>query len=347
MHELEARLARSEEEVNEKQRAYDNVQAVRCAAVAEAAQQRAAASEALGCLSFETKLSAKLAKPAAEEAASAREASLRSDYESRLESALGRANKLEKSLDVAQKEAHDVRLEREQLAAQLGEATASAARELPVRLDLSAQLAAASSRLKAEQAACKQMGQRVKEATERADREAAARQAAQAEAAAAVKRAEAEAGQKAALDRRLAAYHAHSTELAANGKKLKEMLSTAIGKAHKLAEKNVSLGAQLAAAAEARRCRVRVTFDDRDALLGQLAVAQEAAEHEAAKNEGLQAQLRASRQARHLTRGALLPVVCLRSRLAYAHLRHGSRNTILHSLLYVCGNIALIACNGI
>lgn len=311
VHELEARLARSAEEVNEKQRAYENVQAVRCAAVAEAAQQRAAASEALGRLSFETKLAAKLATHAAEEAASVREAGLRRDYESRLQSALGHVSELQSSLDIAQKEARDARRAREQLAAQLGEATASAARELPVRLDLSAQLAAASSRLKAEQAAGKAMAQRCKEATERADREAAARQAAQAQAAAAVQRAEAEAGQKVALDRRVAAYHAHCAELAANGKKLKEMLSTAIGKAQKLAEENVAMSGQLAAAAEARRCRVQVTFDDRDALLGQLAAAQEAAEKEAGESEGLRAQLRASRQARHSMCSCSAAYICL------------------------------------
>ena len=299
VRELEARLVESANEVDKNKKAYENVQAVRCAAVAEAAQQRAAASEALGCLSFEKNLSAKLARHAAEEAAAEREAGLRRDCEARLESALSRQKELQGGLDAAQKEARDARLAREQLAAQLGEATASAARELPIRMDLSAQLAAVSSRLKAEQALSKSMAKQFKEATERADREAAARQAAETKAAAAVQRAEAEAGQKVALDRRVAAYHLHCTELSGNCKKMKEMLSTAIGKAQRLAEENMALGGQVAAAAEARRCRVRVTFDDRDALLGQLAAAQEAAECEAGDNEGLRAQLRASRQARH------------------------------------------------
>ena len=340
VRELEMRLAKSAEEVNKKQRACDNVQAVRCAAVAEAAQQRAAASEALGCLSFEKKLAAKLARHAAEEAASAREAGLRSDYESRLESALGRTSELELSLDAAQKEARDARLAREQLAAQLGEATASAARELPVRLDLSAQLAATSSSLKAEQAACKLIGQQVKDAMERADREAAARQAAQAEAAAAVQRLEAEAGQKVVLDRRLAAYHTHCAELSGNCQKLKEMLSTAIGKAQKLAEENVVMGGQLAAAAEARRSRVRVTSDDRDALLEQLAAAQEAAERETSDHEGLRAQLRASRQACHSALLCSAACVCLDCMLIYAPTGAPARSsgaalpTYLHALLH-------------
>ena len=302
VHELEARLAESANKVDENKRLYENVQAVRCAAVAEAAQQRAAACEALGRLSFEKNLSAKLAAHAAEEAAAAREAGLRRDYETRLQSALGRARGLEKSLDAAQMEARDARLAREQLAAQLGEATASAARELPVRLDLSAQLAAVSSRLKAEQkqAVSKAMGQRLKEATERADRESARPPGCSGRGSGSGAARGGGGRSKVALDRRLAAYHSHCAELSANLKKMKEMLSTTIGKAQRLAEENVALRAQLAAAAEARRSRVQITFDDRDALLGQLAAAQEAAEREAGNNEGLLAQLRAARQARHL-----------------------------------------------